>query len=186
MGDEEKHLIGAWLDGIGTILSAMAEINALSGERNHHVVVIGEGLQAVGTMIIGTVENDDPLDFAGNWIDGVGAATSSYGAYLQAIDVENGDETARLEILGDSFQSMGASMSALADFLQGENLLAFGNTLQGVGAALEAIGGVYELNEKEEGQLMTAIGATIQAIGSNFNAIVVTREFLLQDNRNSI
>lgn len=184
MIDDYKLVTGAWLDAIGTILSAIAEIRAFQGidQINNQLVAVGEGLQAVGTMLVGTVTTDDPLNFAGNWIDGAGAATSSIAAYLQ--DVEHNtigeEDLLRIEILGDSLQAMGASISALADHLIGEHAFAFGNGLQGLGGILEATGEVYELRERE-GQPLITLGAILQAIGSNFNAVVATRELIEAD-----
>ncbi|GAE24398.1 hypothetical protein JCM9140_317 [Halalkalibacter wakoensis JCM 9140] len=178
MKDEEKLLTGAWLDAIGTLISATAEMRALAGldEINNKLITIGEGLQAVGTLLIGTVTTDDPLNFTGNWIDGAGAATSALAAYIQDVGDENMVDGLRLGILGDVFQSMGASISSLADHLMGEEGYAIGNALQGLGAGLEAIGGVYDLKGREEGQIITTIGAILQALGSNINAVIITRE----------
>ncbi|MDT8861406.1 hypothetical protein N0O92_14385 [Alkalihalobacillus sp. MEB130] len=181
MNDNHKLLTGAWLDAIGTIISAIAEVRALAGLNtiNNRLVTVGEGLQAVGTLLVGTVTTDDPLNFAGNWIDGAGAATSSIAAYLQDVDDENEIDYTQIEILGDALQSMGASISATADHLMGEQEYALGNSLQGLGAGLEAIGGVYKLNQREEnGQLLTTIGAIIQALGSNYNALIAARDMM--------
>ncbi|OIJ11822.1 hypothetical protein BKP37_15400 [Anaerobacillus alkalilacustris] len=178
-------LIGAWLIAIGTIVAAIAEVRELVGlnEVNNKLVAIGEGIQAVGAMLGGLETIDDPLNFVGDWIDGAGAATSSYAAYLQDKDEESDEDTARLEILGASLQSMGASMSAVADKLAGEDILSFGNVMQGFGAGLEAIGGIYDLNEKEnEGQPIITIGAIIQALGANLNAVVITKD-LIKENK---
>ena len=180
VSDEYKIVAGSWLDAVGNIISAYAEIRALAGinEINNQLVAIGEGLQAVGNALIGTVETDDPLDFAGNWIEGAGAAISSLGAQLQYIDPENGDANIRLEILGDAFQSIGSAISTLAEYEaeDRDDHIVLGNGLQSLGAGLEAIGGVYELNEKEEqGQPITTIGAILQALGANIIAIVVTK-----------
>lgn len=183
MDDEQKLLVGAWLDAIGTIIAAVAEVRELSGieENNNQLISIGEALQAVGTLLIGTVTTDDPLNFAGNWINGAGAAASSIGAYLQDLDPENGEENVRLETIGDAFQSMGAAISSLADHLAGEQDYALASAIESLGAGLEAIGGVYELRGKEtEGQPIATIGAIIQAIGSNMNAILVSRDYLAE------
>ncbi len=79
MDDEYKIVAGNWLDAIGNIISAIAEIRTLAGinDINNQLVEIGEGLQAVGNSLIGTVETDDYLDFSGNWIEGAGAVASS-------------------------------------------------------------------------------------------------------------
>ena len=180
MVDEYKIVAGNWLDAIGNIISAFAEIRTLAGinDINNQLVAVGEGLQAVGNALIGTVETGDLLDFAGNWIEGAGAAASSIGAQLQYIDPENGEDNIRLGILGDAFQSIGSAFGTLAEYKAEDAKKAFviGNALQSLGAGLEAIGGVYELNEKEEqGQPITTIGAILQAAGANLNAITATK-----------
>ncbi|WNF37223.1 hypothetical protein RJD24_01825 [Bacillaceae bacterium IKA-2] len=181
MVDNDKLVVGAWIDAIGTIISAIAEVRTLAGldGSNNKLVAIGEGLQAFGTMLIGTVLEEDPLNFVGNWIDGAGAAASSLGAYFQYTDIDNGVDSIRLAVIGDLFQSLGAAISAKADYLSKDidNIFAIGNGLQSLGAGLEAIGGVYELKERaDEGQPLTTIGAILQAAGSNLNALALTND----------
>ncbi|UJW56151.1 hypothetical protein HXZ66_01325 [Bacillus sp. A116_S68] len=178
--DDQKLLVGAWLNAIGTIISAAAEVRALAGfdDINNKLVSIGEGLQAVGTSIAGTVPEDNPLNFAGDWIDGGGAALASIAAYLQDIDEENGVDNIRLEALGGAFQSMGAAMSALADHSAGEHNYALSNILQSLGAGLESIGATYEVRGQEGGQALITIGAIIQAAGANYYALLLSRETL--------
>ncbi|WP_078578444.1 DUF6944 family repetitive protein [Salipaludibacillus agaradhaerens] len=186
--DDQKLLVGAWLNAIGTIISAAAEVRTLAGfdDINNKLVSIGEGLQAVGTSIAGTVAEDNPLNFAGDWIDGAGAALASIAAYLQDIDEENGVENLRLEALGDAFQSMGAAMSALGDYSTGEYDYALGNTLESLGAGLESIGTTYEIRGLEGGQAITTIGAIIQATGANYNALLLSKETLENREHNPI
>ena len=178
--DEYNILTGAWIDALGTIISAIAEIRSLAGmnEINNKLVAIGEGLQAVGSFVIAIAPEENSYAFSGNLIDGAGASTSSLAAYLQDVEGENSDNL-RLEILGDSFQSIGASIAATGDYIIGEQLFAVGNSIQALGAGLEAIGGVYELKNKEEGaQILSTLGAISQAIGSNFVALLLTDEFI--------
>ncbi|MGM0901097.1 MAG: DUF6944 family repetitive protein [Bacillota bacterium] len=119
--DDFKVLIGAWTDVVGKILSAYSEMRAFVGldEYNNQLVAIGEGLQALGTMIVGTTTEETPIIFAGSWIDGTGAATSSYAAYLRQVQGEN-DDNIRLEILGDSLQAMGAFFVSFGEYLRGQ------------------------------------------------------------------
>ncbi|MDR7249192.1 DUF6944 family repetitive protein [Bacillus pumilus] len=178
--DKHKILTGAWIDAFGTIISAIAEIRSLAGmnEINNKLVAIGEGLQAVGSFVIATASEEYSYAFTGNLIDGAGASTSSYAAYLQDVEGQNSDNL-RLEILGDSFQSIGSSIMATGDYIIGEQLFAVGNSIQALGAGLEAIGGVYELKDKEEkAQILSTLGAISQAIGSNFVAILLTDELI--------
>lgn len=181
MPEEYIQVTGEWFDAIGTIISAYAEMRALAGldDMNNELATIGEGLQAVGSLIVGTVESESALDFAGNWIDGVGAATSSLGAYLKTSGEENNEIGTFLETFGNTFQSMGSSMSALSDYLEDEPVYFKGNVLQGLGAGLEAIGGVYDLNGKDvQGQPLKTVGAILQAIGANLNAIYSSQDLI--------
>lgn len=181
--DDFKVLIGAWTDAVGTILSAYSEMRAFVGldEYNNQLVAVGEGLQALGTMIVGTTTEETPIIFAGSWIDGTGAATSSYAAYLRQVQGEN-DDNIRLEILGDSLQAMGAFFVSFGEYLRGEDVYAVANSLQSLGAGIEAIAGNYELANRTEARLLALIGSSIQALGSNFFAVTVTKE-LLQDEK---
>ncbi len=179
--DSEKILIGTWLDALGTVISAIGEVRELLGlnEINKLLVAIGDGLQGVGPFLIGTAAEDDPLMFAGNWIDGAGGTAASLGAFREYIGLGEEEDNLRIELLGYILQSKGASISAVADYLAGEEGLAFGNALQGLGAGLEAIGAVYLLRNMEDiGTPITTLGAILQAIGSNYNAVIVTRQFL--------
>ncbi|WP_280772063.1 DUF6944 family repetitive protein [Salipaludibacillus daqingensis] len=186
MKEEYNQLTGAWLDAFGTIISAYGETRTLVGlnDINNQLLMIGDGLQAFGSGLEGTIAKDSSLDFAGNWIDGAGAATSSFTAYLEDRVETERDELIQLGLLGSSFQSMGASMSALSDYLQEEYKYFVGNALQGLGAGLEAIGSLYVLNEKEmQGQYLKVLGATFQAIGSNLVVIYLTKDLLKSSER---
>ncbi|GAB3798350.1 DUF6944 family repetitive protein [Virgibacillus kimchii] len=180
MSDNGRELIGVWIDATGTIISLLGEVRKTAGfnEINHRIVMIGEGLQSIGTGIMATTTTDS-LAFFGDWVDSAGAGTSSLAAYLQDIDPENGDEALQLEILGDSMQSLGSSTSTVSSYLTGEEGMVLGNALQALGAGLESIGGLLSLKEQEQhGQILSLIGAALQALGSNYLAITLTREQL--------
>ncbi|WP_416151773.1 DUF6944 family repetitive protein [Salipaludibacillus sp. HK11] len=178
---EYNQVSGAWIVAIGTLISAFGATRELVGlnDINNRIATIGEGMQAVGAMLIGTVATESSLEFAGNWIDGIGAGTSSFATYLQDTSEETGEGGIRLEVLGNLFQSMGASLSALSNYNEGEPIYFKANVLQALGAGLEAIGALYELNEKAvQGQPITAIGAILQASGANLNVVYITKEFV--------
>ncbi|SDB83928.1 DUF6944 family repetitive protein [Shouchella lonarensis] len=171
-------MTGAWIVAIGTIVSAGADIRELesSSPINARKMAVGEALQAFGAMLIGTVPTDSMMEFYGTWIDGAGAATSSYSAYLQSIDPENSTRYSRIEVVGDTLQSLGASMGAIAAYEEGDPAFV-GDTFQSVGAGLEAIGAVLEIKERErQGLLIGTVGAIFQMLGANLNAILITTE----------
>ncbi|WP_017473023.1 DUF6944 family repetitive protein [Amphibacillus jilinensis] len=164
---------GALIIALGTNISAVAESRQAMGIEAYGdlLATIGEGLQAVGAFVIGTVPDEGILSFSGNWIDGIGAATSSVGSYLALTNTVDRDQSERIIVIGDSFQSMGASMSALSDYEADNVNSARGNVTQALGAGLEAIGTLLIINDNpESGQLIVAIGSTLQAIGANYIA----------------
>ncbi|MBM7542646.1 DUF6944 family repetitive protein [Amphibacillus cookii] len=164
---------GSLIVALGTNISVVAETREAMGIEayNDLLATIGEGLQAIGAFLIGTIPDDDFLSFSGNWIDGVGAAMSSLGSYLAHTNTVDSDQSKRIIVVGDSFQSMGASISALADYEDGNINSARGNVTQALGAGLEAIGTLLIINESpESGQLIVVIGSTLQAIGGNYIA----------------
>lgn len=180
--EDFKALVGAWTDAIGTILSALAEARAYMGldEYNNQLVAIGEGLQAFGTMLVGTSIEETRIVFAGNWIAGTGAAASSVSAYSRQIQGEN-KENVRKEVLGDSLQSLGMSLAAYGAFASGQKIYGIANSLQSLGTGIEAIAGTYELQEREEARLLALIGASIQTTGSNLFAVSLTKELFIVD-----
>lgn len=175
-------LYGAWVDAIGTIVSAYAELREISGfnDENDKIVSIGEGLQAVGTAMMGIVTTEDLMNFAGTWVDAAGAATASLAAYRQSVEGGESDANLRLEVLGDTFQAMGSAMSALAEYRAGVPYA--GNVLQSLGATLEALGALFEQKSREEqGQMLATVGAIIQATGANLNAVLISFDHMNSD-----
>ncbi|MEB1809135.1 MAG: hypothetical protein LPK26_17915 [Bacillaceae bacterium] len=178
MAEQYVAVSGSWLDAIGQFLSAIGYTLQLQEERdvNLRKVVIGEGLQAVGNALQAVVE-EDPIARTGDWIEAGGAATTSLAVALQ-LEEEN-IEYQRLEVLGDSLQSLGPAISVTVE----ENKeIAVGLYLQSIGAAIEAIGGVKEIRGLDRlGLQLSAIGNWIQALGATIQAVVLTREMITSE-----
>ncbi|WP_216830187.1 DUF6944 family repetitive protein [Alkalihalobacterium elongatum] len=169
---------GSWLDAIGQFLSAIGYTLQLQEERdiNLRKVVIGEGVQAVGNALQAVVE-EDPIARTGDWIEAGGAATTSIAVALQL--GEEKLEYQRLEVLGDSLQSLGPAISASVE----DNKEIFvGLYLQSIGAAIEALGGLKEIRGLDRlGLQLSAIGNWIQVLGTTIQALVLTRELLISE-----
>ncbi|MFV8828697.1 DUF6944 family repetitive protein [Alkalihalobacterium sp. APHAB7] len=175
MTEQYVAVTGSWLDAIGQFLSAIGYTLQLQEKRdvNLRKVVIGEGLQAVGNALQAVVE-EDPIARTGDWIEAGGAATTSIAVALQ-LEEEN-LEYQRLEVLGDTLQSLGPAISAS---VEDNNELFVALYLQSIGAAIEAIGAVKEIRGLGRlGLQLSAIGNWIQALGATIQAVVLTREWL--------
>ncbi|UOE94471.1 hypothetical protein [Alkalihalobacillus sp. LMS39] len=177
MTDGQLTITGSWLDAIGQTLSAIAYTSLLRGVRGpeeeiyQRLIVVGEGLQAVGNSL-NAVEEDEPVVALGDWVEAAGAATSSY-ANARQLDGET-LEYQQLEVLGDALQSLGPAISNL---VEEDGRFIVGNNLQTIGAALEATGGIFEIrSDEQKGLFLSTIGNWLQAAGTTLQAIIITRE----------
>ncbi|MDE5415181.1 DUF6944 family repetitive protein [Alkalihalobacterium chitinilyticum] len=178
MSEQYVAVTGSWLDAIGQILSAIGYTLQLQEERDANIrkVVIGEGVQAVGNALQAVVE-EDPIARTGDWIEAGGAATTSIAVALQ-LEEEN-LEYQRLEVVGDSLQSLGPAISAS---VEDNNELFVALYLQSIGAAIEAIGGLKEIRGLGRlGLQFSAIGNWIQVLGTTLQAVVLTRELITSE-----
>ncbi len=178
MTDGQLTIIGSWLDAIGQTLSAIAYTSLLRGVRRpeeeelyQRMIVVGEGLQAVGNAL-NAVEEEEPIGAIGDWVEAAGAATSSYANARQIEQVTL--EYQQLEVLGDALQSLGPAISNL---VEEDSRFIVGNNLQTIGAAIEATGGLFEIkSDEQKGLLLSSIGNWLQAAGATLQAIIVTKE----------
>lgn len=181
--DEFKAILGAWIDVIGTVVSAIAETRAFLGfdQLYNFTLAIGEGFQALGELIVSTSGHDGPLFFLGSWINAGGAATSSVSAYLSE-SVGEEAQYVKEQILGDSLQSMGSFLQSLGDYSLGNYVYSAGNALQSFGAGLEAIAGNFELrNSDDKAKLLAMVGSWFQASGANVFAIELTKNTFMKE-----
>ncbi|NMH70802.1 hypothetical protein HF072_18655 [Bacillus sp. RO3] len=186
-------ITGAWTQVIGTVIAAIGETVIIQEERNKQeqpigfrLVSIGNGIEATGNALQGVGAEklsdgsfEETIRVIGDWIQASGNATNVVAAELQFAGREL--EGLNLDVLGDTVQSIGAGLEAYGATLETRefsDLLAAGNTLQSLGAAIEAIGEVYILKEKKDiGLQITAFGSYAQAAGATIAAIALTKQF---------
>jgi hypothetical protein len=173
--NQNLEIIGAWIQAVGTIITAVGYTNRLP-----KIEIIGDELQAVGSFLqaIGETKSwskntkAQPIEKTGNWMQAIGASSKAVGRTRELFkeDIEN----LRLAIIGSSFQSLGAFLEAVKerkDLSECEQLKIIGNSLQSLGASLGAIGGIYDLSKKNSSFYLESSGNWIQAIGANLAAL---------------
>lgn len=185
-------LTGVWTQVVGTVIAAIGETMIIREERLNQepvglrLVSIGNGfeaagnsLQAVGAEKLSDGSFGETYRIIGDWIQASGNVTNVYAAELQFSGKEL--EGLNLDIFGDTVQSIGAGLEAYGATLSTRaysQLLTYGNTLQSLGAALEAVGEVYILKEmKDLGLQITTFGSYAQAAGATIAAIALTKQY---------
>ncbi len=185
-------ITGAWTQVVGTVIAAIGETMVIQEERysqepfGFRLVSIGNGFEAAGNALqgVGAEKLSDgsfgeTLRVTGDWIQASGNVTNVAAAELQFAGREV--EGLNLDIFGDTVQSLGAGLEAFGATLSSRefsDLLAAGNSLQSLGAAIEAIGEVYILKDmKEIGLQVTAFGSYAQAAGATIAAIALTKQY---------
>ncbi|WP_226671848.1 DUF6944 family repetitive protein [Rossellomorea aquimaris] len=185
-------ITGVWTQVVGTVIAAIGETMIIREERLNQepvglrLVSIGNGfeaagnsLQAVGAEKLSDGSIGETYRVIGDWIQASGNVTNVYAAELQFSGKEL--EGLNLDIFGDTVQSIGAGLEAYGATLSTRaysQLLAYGNTLQSLGAALEAVGEVYILKEmKDLGLQITTFGSYAQVAGATIAAIALTKQY---------
>ncbi|QHE60141.1 hypothetical protein FHE72_03190 [Rossellomorea vietnamensis] len=185
-------ITGVWTQVVGTVIAAIGETMIIREERldldplGYRVVSIGNGfeatgnaLQAVGAEKLSDGSIGETYRVIGDWIQFSGNVTNVYAAELQFSGKEL--EGLNLDVFGDTVQSIGAGLEAYGATLSTRaysQLLAYGNTLQSLGAALEAVGEVYILREMTDiGLQITTFGSYAQAAGATIAAIALTKQY---------
>lgn len=185
-------LTGVWTQVVGTVIAATGETMIIREERLNQepvglrLVSIGNGfeaagnsLQAVGAEKLSDGSIGETYRIIGDWIQASGNVTNVYAAELQFSGKEL--EGLNLDIFGDTVQSIGAGLEAYGATLSTRaysQLLAYGNTLQSLGATLEAVGEVYILKERKDlGLQITTFGSYAQAAGATIAAIALTKQY---------
>ncbi|MBN8192189.1 hypothetical protein JI667_08520 [Bacillus sp. NTK074B] len=185
-------ITGVWTQVIGTVIAAIGETMIIREVRlnqepvGFRLVSIGNGFEAAGNSMqaVGAEKLSDgsigeTYRIIGDWIQASGNATNVYAAELQFSGKEL--EGLNLDVFGDSVQSVGAALEAYGATLSTRafsQLLAYGNTLQSLGAALEAVGEVYILKDmKDIGLQISTFGSYAQAAGATIAAIALTKQF---------
>lgn len=185
-------ITGVWTQVVGTVIAAIGETMIIREERldqeplGFRLVSIGNGieaagnsLQAVGAEKLSDGSKGETYRVVGDWIQASGNVTNVYAAELQFAGREL--EGLNLDISGDTVQSIGAGLEAYGASLSTRaysNLLVAGNTIQSLGAALEAVGELYILKKmKDIGLQVTTFGSYAQAAGATIAAIALTKQY---------
>jgi hypothetical protein len=179
-------LTGAWIQVLGTVIAAIGETILVKEEHvGFRLVSLGNGIEAAGNSLqavwaekVSVVSEGERLRITGGWIQAAGNLTNVRAAELQFSGEEI--EGLHLDVIGDSVQSIGAALEAYGASIGNatfKNQLTAGNTIQSLGAVLEAIGETYILKEEREiGLEITAFGSYAQAAGAVIAAVALTKE----------
>jgi hypothetical protein len=180
-------LTGVWFQVMGTAIAAIGETILIKEEHEgYRLVSIGNGyeaagnsLQAIGAEMLSGGEEGERLRMTGDWIQAAGNLTNVKAAELQFSGEEL--EGLNLDLVGDSVQSIGAALEAYGASIGNtrfKKLLTAGNTIQSLGAGIEAIGETFILKgEREAGLQITAFGSYAQAAGATLAAVALTKEY---------
>jgi hypothetical protein len=174
MGNEFKATLGAWIQAIGTVLSAIGNtpIKSVSEDTLANIDIVGNELQATGNALeADAIKDPGNLTKIGNQIQSIGNLT-----VMSSLMIDFNEATKQeLNIKGNLLQAFGGS-AAVADSLDEERTLdellsIYGNALQVIGNSLQAVSGILELNNEDSGDL-NVIGSWIQVVGSILSALV--------------
>jgi hypothetical protein len=174
MGNEFKATFGAWIQAVGTVLSAIGNTpsKSLSDDTLEQIDIMGNEMQAAGNALeADAINNPFDLTKIGNQVQSIGNLTVLSGLIIDFNEVTKQE----LDIKGNLLQALGGS-AAVADSLDEERTLdellsIYGNALQVIGNSLQAISGIMELNNEDSGDL-NVIGSWIQAVGAVLAALV--------------
>ncbi|CAN7556657.1 DUF6944 family repetitive protein [Rossellomorea sp. LjRoot5] len=123
MSDRLILITGAWTQVVGTVIAAIGETMIIQEERleleplGFRLVSIGNGFEATGNSLqgVGAEKLSDgsigeTYRVAGDWIQASGNVTNVFAAELQFYGKEV--EGLNLDIVGDTVQSVGAGLEA--------------------------------------------------------------------------
>ena len=167
MNHQTKEFVGAWMQAIGTIMSAIGNTPTIKKTEisSMNLDLWGNVLQGTGNALIADSEEGVSLDKIGNKVQTVGNMVIVL-AFLTPISEQVKTE---LNIKGNMIQAVGGSLS-FADALNEEITVVtlydiYGNLLQIIGNSMQSIGGRKSLKEND-GETINTIGSWVQAIGS--------------------
>lgn len=187
MDNLSKEILGSWIQAIGTVIAAIGSTpsNVISSDLLYDLDIWGNVLQATGNAL----QADDqgkisPLVRIGNEVQSIGNVTVVAGL---VIDFEQ-EPGQKLIITGNWLQALGA-LVLVGDELENEttadqSINIIGNLLQAIGNSLQALSGVYELEQVRNkykdfknlekhinSESLKVSGSWIQAVGSVISLI---------------
>lgn len=156
--------IGTWVQAIGTTLSAISTSPSLE-KLSTKINFWGNVGQASGNFLVAKSEKTWTLDKVGNDVQALGNSIIAAGIFFDV----NKNTMRKLSIIGNGLQSLGDGLSLTYDLGQQpstEDLYSiYGNFLQMVGNALQALSGSKKLQNKL-GKKLNQIGSWVQAAGA--------------------
>ncbi|WP_088012047.1 DUF6944 family repetitive protein [Gottfriedia acidiceleris] len=156
------EVIGAWVNAIGTISSAISStpMRGLKGENrkrwediSFHLDFGGNSFQAIGNIIEAFLGEPSVLEDAGEIIQASGNVTVLFSlleaeAEEEKVEEEkDADRAIKLNMTGNAQQAFGGLLAALEEFSDEEfDVSGFmGNFLQAIGNTLQVLAGFVEL-----------------------------------------
>ncbi|GGH75821.1 hypothetical protein JOD43_000448 [Pullulanibacillus pueri] len=171
MNNTLRALFGAWVQALGTTLSAIGSTPSLKIKQKilADLNLWGNVMQATGNALLAESEQKLDLDKIGNEVQAFGNSTVIASILL---DIQR-EYKLELDIKGNLLQALGSGMS-FTDVLEHEPSIPdlyslYGNLLQAIGNSLQALAGINKL-QVGEGEHINTIGSWIQAIGAILTA----------------
>lgn len=183
MENNTKELFGAWIQAIGTVMSAIGSTPSLRirSALQKDLNVWGNALQATGNSLSADAQKTINLEAIASEIQAIGNSSVIAGLI---IDFE--EETAqRYIIMGNWLQALGGAAAVGAELQENNDKASFifnvnGNLLQSIGNSLQAIAATEELQEltkngqrsvkpkatNKDNHSLEVTGSWIQAVGS--------------------
>ncbi|MBM7571648.1 DUF6944 family repetitive protein [Aquibacillus albus] len=172
MNNDQKAVLGSWIQAIGTIISAIGSTPfKIPAKLLNDLDLIGNVLQGSGNALMADSIKPFTLNKIGNQIQAIGNTT-----IVTQYIINFNDKTAQeLEIKGDLFQAVGGGIAFSTQNWEEKPSMeeiysTYGNLLQVIGNSMQSIAGGIE-QKGGDGQVMNTVGSWIQAIGAVLSAI---------------
>lgn len=180
MNSQVKEILGSVLSAIGTIEAAIGStpFKNLSSSSSYDLRLTGNVLQATGSALSADGQGTVSFEKLGDEIQAVGNSTVVSGLLLPVTTKTK----QKLIITGNWLQSLGSLVGLVDEFEdntesgRAENII--GNLLQGIGNAMQAVGGIRELDKNDDTSFFSldVIGSWIQTVGSIISLIGQIKE----------
>ncbi|RSK25951.1 hypothetical protein EJF36_03035 [Bacillus sp. HMF5848] len=170
MCNKQKATWGAWIQAVGTTLSAIGSTPSLNIDAKilQDLDLVGNVLQATGDAL--QADSEQGLERIGNEVQAIGNSII-VGSYILNVRKQT---KLKLTIQGDLLQALGSSLVIVDELREDRSVDTLlnieGNLLQVVGNTLQAIAAKLKLKNKD-GDNLNAIGSWIQAIGAILSAL---------------
>lgn len=173
MNSQFKSLAGAWIEAIGTFVSAVGSTpSKLSLRMQKELSLIGNFLQASGSGFSADSETSFNLNKLANEIQAIGNL-----AIISELLLPFDQQTAQtLNTKGNLLQALGGGIAFSEGLKESVSIsntyIVYGNLLQTIGNSLQALSG--RVGSEQEN--LNALGSWIQTIGAVIAAIGQTAQ----------